>query len=205
MSNIEINGIDINLHFLKNKYKYPDKKPEFDFDDRGWFPECNQKVISKFIKDTKLILELGSWLGKSTRFLAENSNATVISVDHWKGGNENEEEKNLYEKFILNCWKYNERIIPLKMDTKEGMVLLYNLKLKPDLIYIDAGHDYESAKQDIMMAGNLFPNAIFIGDDFNPFNWDGVVKGVWECIVEKQRSLSVYQSCWWSLPKCDIQ
>jgi hypothetical protein len=38
--------------------------------------------------------------------------------------------------------------------------------ISPDVIYIDADHHYEPAKEDISTALELFPQATLVGDDY---------------------------------------
>ena len=76
-----ING----LAQLRRRYPWPDTMPEVQPDDHGWFQDCNARLLRRFLGPrTRLIVELGSWLGKSARFmLAAAPRATVICIDHW--------------------------------------------------------------------------------------------------------------------------
>ena len=127
----------------------------------------------------KVIVELGSWLGRSTRFLLDNApNATVIAIDHWDGSEEHLTDKKfatilpvLYETFLVNCWQYKNRLIPVKNSSLLGLQDVYNEKIKPDLVYIDASHDYDAVTKDLEKTFALFPNTIICGDDWG---WDPV-------------------------------
>lgn len=176
-------------------------KPDFPFDDRGWFPRVNQETLLQFLNnDTKLIIELGSWLGLSTRWMLDRApNANIIVVDHWKGSpNTIEQEFNLYEKFLSNCWEYRDRIIVFRRETSSVLPYLLSLNLNPDLVYIDAGHDYESASRDIRFSIGF--DCTLVGDDFNPNAWAGVVRAVWEEAANYKRRINVWGSCW-SMPR----
>ena len=187
------------LKTLQAKYPWPSGKPSLAFNDQGWFPKCNQEMLSRFIsKDTKLIVELGAWLGLSTRWLLDHAlNAKVITIDHWKGDAATTKEPVLpvlYETFVSNCWTYQDRLVPMKTTTLEGMTEIMNLGLKPDLIYVDAGHDYDSAVQDIRKATGF--GCVMVGDDFNPNAWAGVVRAVWEEAINQNRDLSIHGNAW---------
>lgn len=52
----------------------------------------------------------------------------------------------------------------------------------PDIIYIDADHHYQAAKNDIMRSLELFPRALLVGDDYG--NYEDVRKAVHECANE---------------------
>ena len=155
-------------------------------------------------EDTKVILELGSWLGKSTRFLLDAApKATVIAVDHWKGtlqimSDAPEQGRKfpiLYDQFLSNCWEYKDRLIPVKNNTVEAMGEVYNLGIRPDLVYVDASHDYDSAIADLTEAVKLFPNAVFVGDDFST-NWKGVMCAVWETALKLRSPVMVLSHAW---------
>lgn len=189
------------LKRLFKKNSWPEVKPDFPFDERGWFPNANQEVLLRHLnKETKLIIELGSWLGLSTRWMLDQApNAVLVAVDHWKGSPDTvEQEQNLYEKFVSNCWKYKDRICILKEDTTTAIPKLLAFSLAPDVIFIDAGHDYESASKDIRAC--MAFDCTLVGDDFNPNGWPGVVRAVWEEACNYKRRVEVWGSCW-SMPR----
>jgi len=187
------------LQELVNLYPWPDKKPDLLFNSGGWFPECNQSILSGFLNgETKLVLELGAWIGLSTRWIADHAPmATVVTIDHWLGSPENANDKLipiLYDQFVSNCWNYNGRIVPVRTNTVKGVQMVKELGLKPDVIYVDAGHDYDSAVRDIKMCMDF--GCPLVGDDFNPNSWPGVVRAVWEMSVDFGRDLTVRGSAW---------
>jgi predicted O-methyltransferase YrrM len=178
--------------------------------DEGWFTPHNQKTLRQMLNpdmkvsrtavnntgaglDTvhilrlQVVIELGSYAGKSTRFICQHApNALVYCVDLWSnefleqelGHNYNRSGNskipyNLYDTFLVNMWREKERLLPLKMLTTEGLKMLSEAGVKPDLIYIDAGHDYEPVLEDIRLSLEYFPGAIIVGDD-----WDYKVRAL---------------------------
>lgn len=152
--------------------------------------------------DMKVILELGSWLGKSTRFFASSSlNASVIAIDHWKGSTEHHQNPDwkgflptLYETFIKNCWIYKDRIIPVRNDTVSGMKIVAQYEIHPDLIFIDASHDYASVKADLTTALCLFPDAAICGDDYQ---WSDLQKAIREQVGAGKMQGYFSNNVWW--------
>jgi len=190
---------------LRNKYDWPDNKPLVKPDNHGWFRSHNAAVLKMFLSEkTGSILELGAWLGKSTRHLCQFApNAAVVTIDHWKGSEEHylperTDVKNklphLYETFLVNCWEYKERLLPVKNNTIDGMNELFNEGFVPEVIYIDASHDYRNAYNDLSTAHKLWPNALIIGDDWE---WPGVHQAVVNYSYSREVILSVYGNCWW--------
>lgn len=74
-----------------------------------------------------------------------------------------------------------DRVVPMPMTASIGLSILREWAIRPDLIFIDASHDYPDVKQDIMSSLELRPR-IICGDDYTP-GWFGVQKAVDECLT----------------------
>jgi hypothetical protein len=124
--------------------------------------------------ETRLVVELGAWLGLTTRFLADQApNAVVVAIDHWLGSPEHHQRPEwqvmlptLHETFLALCWPYRERIVPLRMTTLAGLRLLGDYGLAPDLIDVDAEHSYEAVLSELELSAHLFPKAALVGDGY---------------------------------------
>jgi len=180
---------------LWSRHLWPETKPDIPFKEDGWFPKCNQEALKTCLSNATIIIELGSWLGLSTRWLLDNSKADVIAIDHWNGSTPSEKIPLLYETFLSNCWGYRNRLIPMRTTTLVGIEEVRKMGIKPNLIYVDAGHDYDSALADIK-ACLEFEHCILVGDDFNPNSWPGVVRAVWEEANNAGLDLRVHGSAW---------
>jgi len=184
---------------LSAAHPWPENKPDLPFSESGWFPACNQDLLRRFIgENSKVIVEMGAWVGLSTRWIADNApGAKVITIDHWKGSPENSSDPLvpiLYEQFTSNCWGHKDRIIPVRSTTTQGIEELRKLGVRPDVIYVDAGHDYDSVCQDLKICMEF--DCPLVGDDFNPNSWPGVVQAVWEEANNWHRELRVKGSAW---------
>lgn len=191
------------IHELKQAFSFPKERPNVPLSDHGWFGPLHEDLLAKALKpETKLVFELGSWLGKSTRFIASCApNATIVAIDNWKGLPPNPWSPNvsqflptLYETFITNCWDLKDRLIPVRTDTFSGMRICHEHGLSPDLIFIDASHEYKDVKVDIHHALSLFPNAALCGDDFL---WPGVGRAVREAVAAGVLRASAKENVWW--------
>jgi len=189
---------------------WTDEKPKYEF-RHGWIGYGNKEEIKRVLNnpDVKIICELGTWYGKSAEFMMENSkNISLICVDLWS--NEDIKEGNqvikyndkyssildkypLYQTFLGNLWKHRKRIIPLRMDTKDGLRKIKQMGITPDAIYIDANHTYKDVKAEIEISIELFPNAILFGDDIS---WGGVKKAVIECANKYEFKIIKNRNCW---------
>jgi predicted O-methyltransferase YrrM len=147
-------------------------------DLHGWFNASNQKMLAEFIKkiQPKIVIEVGSWLGKSSIYMAQllNPSATLYAIDHWHGNKNNEKLSEahkrlptLFQQFLSNVihMKLSEKIIPIRMSSLEAAK---SLNIIADLIYIDACHDEESVYNDIIAwHAKLSKTGIICGDDYH--------------------------------------
>ena len=177
----------------------------------GWLGYGNKEELLRVLNkpQIKTIVELGSWYGKSSEFILKNDKTIeIICVDLWsnsdiKEGNQvikyNDKYSkildtyDLYETFLANMWDYQNRVLPVKMDTKIGLKHIHSLGIEPNAIYIDANHTYKDVKGEIELSIKLFPNAILLGDDMN---WSGVKRAVIECAKKYNFHLIKNRNCW---------
>ncbi len=169
------------LRNLWAAHPWPAERPAVPPNEQhGWLSESTQALLKASLNErTKLVIELGSWLGLSTRFIAGAApHAHVIAVDHWQGSPEHQRKPELasllpvlYEAFLSRCWSFRDRILPVRMATREGLEEIARHGLEPDLVYLDADHSYDAVKADIFEIRRLFPSAVLIGDDWN---WESV-------------------------------
>jgi glycosyltransferase involved in cell wall biosynthesis/Flp pilus assembly protein TadD/2-polyprenyl-3-methyl-5-hydroxy-6-metoxy-1,4-benzoquinol methylase len=163
---------------LSADFPWPLRKPDVPLptDKLGWFKDSPQELMRRELTpSTRVVVELGAWLGLSTRFIADHApQATVITIDHWKGSREHREDPacavmlpTLFDTFIAMNWEYRNRIVPLKMSTRDGLDQVAGYGLLPDVVFIDADHAYESVSDDLRRAHRLFPRARIIGDDYD--------------------------------------
>lgn len=161
-----------------SSYPWPVRKPDVDLpkDNLGWFQEGSREILTNTLKpEMRLVVELGAWLGLSTRFIADRAPmATVITIDHWQGSPEHRARPDwavmlptLYETFLAMNWEYRNRILPLRTTCKAGLQLIHSAGLQPDLIFVDADHSYAAVLEDLETSHSLFPAAQIVGDDFD--------------------------------------
>jgi len=163
---------------LSKDHPWPEEKPEIEKHPiGGWLNKGTAKLLRENMPDNALVVELGTWRGLSARRMLSRMGADrVICVDHWKGSPEHITGcyadrvegllPYLYETFLSDSWRWRDKIVPLRMDTLDGLHTVYDYGLLPDLIYVDAGHEFRLVFNDIVVATMLFPAAIIVGDDW---------------------------------------
>lgn len=194
---------DDSLARLRARFPWPSRCPPLPPDPmHGWFGDGNRRLLSDRLSGrTKLVVELGSWLGLSTRWIANMaSNASVIAIDHWLGSSEHHADPrwaamlpNLYDSFLAACWSFRRHIIPIRKDTVEGMTDVAEAGLTPDLIYVDAAHETEAVLRDLETARQLWPDVQLVGDDWT---WNSVRKAVEDFHGRVGGRLEVDENAW---------
>jgi hypothetical protein len=196
---------------INTLFTWPVKKPNVPKDDHGWFGGGNTSVLEYFLNsNTKTVIELGSWLGSSTRFILDKApNANVIAIDHWSNNISNygnggstdtskdpgiEKIYTLWETFLVNCWDYKDRLYPVRAYTHEGLNYLKQYNIIADVIYIDASHSYDDVLSDITLSKKLWPKAQIIGDDYT---WESVKRAVHDYASKNNLKVESNQNCWY--------
>jgi predicted O-methyltransferase YrrM len=91
----------------------------------------------------------------------------------------------LFEIFMNNCVCANvsERITPFPVSSDNAFYVLDRLNVRAELIYIDAGHEYESASRDLNKFINLLADrGVLVMDDYA--GWPGVTRAVHEFVYK---------------------
>jgi hypothetical protein len=147
-----------------------------NFDPGGYF--ATENSLDRLFKEQqiKTVIELGSWAGASTRFLARRvgQGGTVYAIDHWLGSKNHPGEmsdprlKHIYHLFLSNIKDSGvaDRVIPMRMSSEEAARAL-RPDIKADLVYVDTARDTEQVYGDIM---NWYPflkeNGIMCGTEW---------------------------------------
>lgn len=138
----------------------------------------------------KLIVEVGTWMGGSARCMADlclnrYKDFEIVCVDtflgseeHWVGDANHQGNRLqllngrpiLYQQFMSNNVHkgLDPYITPFPIDSQNGFIALKKLGMVLDQVYIDAGHDYHSVKNDLINWSSLLKKGgVLIGDDWH--------------------------------------
>jgi hypothetical protein len=189
------------LNKLRAAHPWPSSKPNLPFDGHGWLAQRTAKAIRLLLtlQTPSVILELGVWLGKSSRYFCDHTkNCHVIGIDNWVGVDKQKSPRtgDLQQQYYANCWDYRNRITVVRSDTVAGMRLVHSFGVVPQLIYVDAAHDYKSVSADINEAIKLFPQAVLVGDDYG-LQGGGVPRAVKEAEEQYNRESVVIAGWSW--------
>lgn len=146
---------------------YPPSRPDVKVDYREGRLRHDVKVALKDRLQVKTIVELGSWTGLATRFMLQHSmlqhsghDTTIYCIDTW-------ELPGVYDRFVSGCWSLQDQIVPVQASTQEGMDYLHEIGVVPDLVYVDASHEYEyeDVLSNIRTIRQLWPDAHIVGSE----------------------------------------
>jgi len=168
-----------------------------------WFdyPDVYSYIVNKFDSGSHFV-EVGAWKGRSAAFMAVeliNSNKSIKfdCVDTWEGSPDVEshvndpavKENKLYELFLENIKPVKNIINPLRMTSVEASKLYQDKSLQ--FVFIDANHDYEHVKEDIIhWLPKVAPGGIIAGHDRS---FPGVSQALRELLPNAGE---ISRSCW---------
>jgi len=194
------------------KLTKPGEIPHFYNSIPGWFDfQDIYSDVVRSIRNEGYVVEVGSFLGKSTAYMAveiarTGKNITFDVVDTWEGTQDetinSKEQANiiasldgkLYEQFLSNIMPVREFVCPIRRPSVEAAQGYPDGSL--DMVFIDAAHDYESVKADIAA---WYPkvrlSGVLAGHDYET-NWPGVMQAVNEFAVTNNYNVELLGNSW---------
>lgn len=171
----------------------------------GWMSAPELTWLAEQASKANLIVEVGAWMGRSTRAMADATKGVVIAVDTWDGSAENQEELKgkpenyLFDEFLANLGDQirSGHVIPYRGRSLEAAANYAMSKMRFDMVFIDASHDYENVKADILAWRPLVrPGGLLCGHDYD-WGWPGVVHAVHELIDPVPNQAAGGSSIWY--------
>jgi len=183
----------------------------------GFFDYSGQYSSFAFdAPDNSHVVEVGSWLGKSTVYLATQFKAfgkrvRIDAVDTWDGGQDQQLQARVvalggaeavYQQFrknVLDAHAFD--ITPVRSLSVEAASQYADESL--DLVFLDADHTYESVLADLQAwYPKVKPGGLIAGHDFvfdHPVSKAGVVRAVLEFFADKPLEIMPAGRVWKSV------
>lgn len=171
----------------------------------GW--NSDSAIFGRLIQEKRprLIIEVGSWYGKSTIHMASILRANgidghVLATDTFLGpANAWTDQRHthygllhvshghptVYERFLANVCHagFQDMITPFPQTSHNAARIFSCLGIKADLIYLDASHEEWDVERDLMLYWDcLAPGGLLFGDDFDRSSVRRPVERWAECI-----------------------
>ncbi|WP_426956756.1 class I SAM-dependent methyltransferase [Muricoccus radiodurans] len=189
------------MHALHRADIYAGFSPLRPLDLQGW--NGRHPALARVVAEVRpqLAIDVGVWKGESAATLAQAMRAArpdsaLIAVDTFLGSPEhwNPDRPDrimdslglthgwpgLYWQFLSNVAHLGlqDMVVPLPQTSENAAVILRRAGFRPDLVHVDAAHEYEPVLRDIRLFWDLLrPGGLLIGDD-HP--WPGVKQAVAE-------------------------
>ena len=170
----------------------------------GFMGEGELTYLASLARNHNSIAEIGTWRGRSARVLCDNTPGIVICVDTWAdnayGAAFPEDPPDLCKR---QNWLWNEfrrnladrlhvNVDAWRMTSLHGSRRARDLEMTFDMIFIDAGHNYEDVARDIQMWSPLLKEGgVLCGHDYT-VNHPGVTRAVDELI----RTYRIVETIW---------
>lgn len=139
----------------------------------GWLSKNEGKLLAYFAKKADgPIVEIGSFQGKSTIYMAQATSQKIYAIDPHLGKvlSGQKSGKETYSTFLRNIKKFHvqDKVIPIRKTSAEANK---NWRGKIALLHIDALHEYGPVKADLKMwLPHLGPNGVVVCHDaFAPY------------------------------------
>jgi len=168
-----------------------------------WFsyPTLYSSIPKRFSSGSKFV-EVGSWKGKSSAYMAveiANSNKDIdfYCVDTWEGSIEHQGMKELpklYDIFLDNMKPVEEYYFPLKISSLGASKKFKDNSL--DFVFLDASHEYRDLKEDIeAWLPKVKFGGILAGHDYYTQGTDWF-PGVKQAVNEMLDGFDCSEDCW---------
>jgi len=164
---------------------FPHRRFRPDF--QGWNSDHPYLAESIARARPRVVVEVGVWKGGSTIQMAQACKAlgldtSIIAVDTWLGAWDHWVQPewfahllfqngypSLYYTFLTNVVERGVRdfVVPLPLDSVNASFVLRHKNIRPELVHIDGGHDFEAVTSDLKRWWDLLtPGGTLIADDY---------------------------------------
>uniref|UniRef100_A0A1I8AN92 NYN domain-containing protein n=1 Tax=Steinernema glaseri TaxID=37863 RepID=A0A1I8AN92_9BILA len=144
------------------------------------FPDLLAEAMNSTRNDLFIIMEIGSYKGNSTVYMADECNSMakdvrktciVISIDPWLGTPDAYEKESrsatqldLFQTFYSNVRSLNlvNSIYPLRMTSSMAAHVLHCFRIPADIVFFAGDSEYELLKRDLRSYYPLLRNGGFI-------------------------------------------
>lgn len=163
----------------------------------GWMSEPDLSWLAERAGSHQVIVEIGSYLGRSTRAMVDNTAGLIIAIDDWYGPRDVQipdyERRTIMDRFLQNFSDIGkDRLQYVRVDhhnLTDKMPLI-----TPDMIFIDGDHAYESVQRDLKWATSVMKHGLLCGHDQE---YPSVRRALFEFFPSFRRATDFDSSIWW--------
>lgn len=137
----------------------------------GWMTANELRWLAERASSRQVVVEVGSYMGRSTLALADHCPGTVYAIDKWGDYRMRWKNSVVWGAFSSNLAAHisSGKVVPIRGKTPEAWRAL-DLALRgvpPDMIFIDGDHRYDAVASDVTEAlRRLAAGGLLCGHDY---------------------------------------
>lgn len=162
----------------------------------GWMTEPELGWLAVQGQDVALTFEVGSWKGRSTRAIADNTSGFVHAIDTWSGHDGTFAlPDDGFEDFKKNLADHltSGKVVYARLDS---LAWASAMPIGPsvDFVFLDGDHTYDRVRAEIRAYREFVkPGGVLSGHDY----WNPNHPGVTQAVDEAFSGVNRYESIWW--------
>lgn len=166
----------------------------------GWMGRRSLKWLKRKGGRRPRVIEIGSWMGRSTSALARRNRGLIVCVDTWDGVPDDPAQHELYAESAGDvAYRRFSRTMAkelaagsvraLRMSSEEAAAVIRAEIAagceRYDMVFIDGDHRYEAVRRDILLYQRfLVAGGLLSGHDYGKERYPGVTRAVDELAPE---------------------
>lgn len=151
----------------------------------GWMPRPELEWLARQASICRDVVEFGTYQGRSAKCMSLAGAGRVWCVDTFLLTPKNTPKIGVWDAAHENLMPEVQlgRIVLVRQHTQLGAKILRSARVQAQMVFIDAGHDYDQMIRDIPDAMTLLaPGGLLCGHDFNRNEYPGLVQAVEELV-----------------------
>jgi len=153
----------------------------------GWMTRTELAWLAAQAATAKVVIECGSYQGRSTLALADHCPGVVYAIDLWDGpclkedGTTAPNDWAVWPAFTVHLRHHIDagRVVPMRTAFATGAATLLQAHVQADLVFIDGDHRRAACATDLELGWPLVrPGGILAGHDYHNATWPGVTEAV---------------------------
>lgn len=163
--------------------------------DLGTMPEYQQEGLIKVIGSNKVVVEIGSYRGLTSKKIAEAGNK-VICIDPFICGyceNDSVSKELAGENDVKKSFLENTKELDVELIEKKSQEAIKDFNREIDVLLIDGEHSYDAIVRDIEWIKFVKPGGLICFHDYGNSKYPGVKDAIDKFILPKYSQ--VYKIC----------
>ena len=163
----------------------------------GWMLPTELAWLAEKASKAQIGIEIGSWMGRSTRAIGDHIQGTLFSIDNWRGlrRSKHHRSKRLYFNNLHDLLG-SGKIVSIEHNSQLGIPHLLK-DHQADFLFIDGDHSYDGCLSDITHFSSIVRSGgIISGHDYDHPKHPGVRQAVHHAFGDY---INLHDTIWWTI------